>query len=154
MGIRFVGSHIADVLSSNCKNLDELMRASFEELSSIFEIGPRIAESIVSFFRQQQNLKIIEKLRAAGVNFRTEVKKIEGKPEFEGKTFVLTGKLQSFSRDQARQIIEKFGGRVSSSVSRSTDIVIVGEDPGSKLDDTRKFGIKTINEDEFKKLVG
>ncbi|MBM3713870.1 MAG: NAD-dependent DNA ligase LigA, partial [Actinobacteria bacterium] len=154
MGIRFVGSHIADVLSSNYKSLDEIMGAPFEELSSIFEVGPRIAESIVRFFRQQQNLKIIEKLRAAGVNFQSEVKKIEGKPEFERKTFVLTGKLQSFSRDQARQLIEKFGGRVSSSVSRSTDVVVVGEEPGSKLDSARKFGIKTIDEEEFKKLPG
>ncbi len=154
MGIRFVGSHIAEVLSANYKSLDDLMKASFEELSSIFEIGPRIAESIVSFFRQEQNLKIIEKLRNAGVNFLSEKKSVELRPEFEGKTFVLTGKLQSFSREKARQIIEKFGGRVSSSVSKNTDMVIVGEDPGSKLDDAKKLGISVINEEEFKKLIG
>jgi DNA ligase (NAD+) len=154
MGLRFVGSHIADVLASTYKSLDELINATFEDLSQIFEIGPRIAESIVNFFKQEQNLKIIEKLRVAGVNFETETKKIEVRPEFEGKTFVLTGKLELFSRDQAREIIEKFGGRVSSSVSRSTDIVLVGEDPGSKLDDARKLGIKAIDEEEFKKMIG
>ncbi len=97
MGIRFVGSHIADVLSGNFKNLDELKEAGYEDLSNIYEIGPRIAESILSFFKQEQNLKIIEKLRAANVNFNSEIKKITEKSQFSGKTFVLTGKLSSFS---------------------------------------------------------
>jgi DNA ligase (NAD+) len=153
MGIRFVGSHIADVLSGNFKNLDELKDAGYEDLSKIYEIGPRIAESMLSFFKQEQNLKIIEKLRRAGVNFTSEVKKITEKEAFAGKTFVLTGKLFSFSRDEAGEIIKKFGGKVASSVSGSTDTVLLGEDPGSKLDDARKFGIRTISEDEFKEMI-
>jgi DNA ligase (NAD+) len=153
MGIRFVGSHIADVLSGNFKNLDGLKEAGYEDLSNIYEIGPRIAESILSFFKQEQNLKIIEKLRVANVNFNSEIKKITEKSQFSGKTFVLTGKLSSFSREQAKEIIESSGGKVASSVSRSTDMVLVGEEPGSKLDDARKYGIKTISEDEFKKMI-
>jgi DNA ligase (NAD+) len=153
MGIRFVGSHIADVLSGNFKNLDGLKEAGYEDLSNIYEIGPRIAESILSFFKQEQNLKIIEKLRIANVNFNSEIKKITEKGQFSGKTFVLTGKLSSFSREQATEIIESSGGKVASSVSRSTDMVLVGEEPGSKLDDARKYSIKTISEDEFKKMI-
>jgi DNA ligase (NAD+) len=153
MGIRFVGSHISEVLASDYNDLDELMGASFEELSQIYEIGPRIAESIVAFFKQEQNLKIIEKLRKAGVNFTSQKEQVESKPEFEGKTFVLTGKLPTLTREQATDIIKQFGGRVSSSVSRSTDIVLAGQDSGSKLNDARKYGIKTIDEEEFKKMA-
>jgi len=153
MGIRFVGSHISDVLTSKYADIDSLKAASFEELSSIYEIGPRIAESIVSFFNNEENLKIIEKLRAAGVNYRSGKIQVEARPEFEKKTFVLTGKLSSFTRDQARQIIEKFGGRISSAVSRATDVVLAGEDPGSKLDNALKLGITVMSEEEFKKLI-
>jgi len=153
MGIRFVGSHIADVLSSNYENLDDLIRASFEDLSKIYEIGPRIAESITTFFKQDQNLKIIEKLKAAKVNFSSEIKNISKKAAFTGKIFVLTGKLTSFTRDGAKEIIEKFGGRVVSSVSKNTDMVLVGEDPGSKFDDAQKYEIKTISEEDFKKMI-
>ncbi|MCL5073300.1 MAG: NAD-dependent DNA ligase LigA [Actinobacteria bacterium] len=153
MGIRFVGSHIADVLSSNYKNLDNLIQASFEDLSNIYEIGPRIAESITTFFKQDQNLKIIEKLRAAKVNFDSKIKNISKKAAFTGKIFVLTGKLSSFTRDEAKEIIEKFGGRVVTSVSKNTDMVLVGEDPGSKLDDAQKYKIMTISEEDFKKMI-
>ncbi|MBU4450712.1 MAG: NAD-dependent DNA ligase LigA, partial [Actinobacteria bacterium] len=153
MGIRFVGSHIADVLSSNYENLDDLIQASLEDLSKIYEIGPRIAESITTFFKQDQNLKIIEKLKAAKVNFGSEIKNISKKAAFTGKIFVLTGKLSSFTRDEAKEIIEKFGGRVVSSVSKNTDMVLVGEDPGSKLDDAKKYEIKTISEEDLKKMI-
>ncbi len=153
MGIRFVGSHIADVLSSNYENLDDLIKASFEDLSKIYEIGPRIAESITTFFRQDQNLNIIEKLRTAKVNFGSEIKNISKKAAFAGKLFVLTGKLPSFTRDEAKEIIEKFGGRVVTSVSKNTDMVLVGEDPGSKLDDAQKYKVKTISEEDFKSMI-
>ncbi len=153
MGIRFVGSHIADILSSNYVNLDDLIHASFEDLSKIYEIGPRIAESITTFFKQDQNLKIIEKLKSAKVNFDSEIKNISKKAAFTGKIFVLTGKLSSFTRDGAKEIIEKFGGRVVSSVSKNTDMVLVGEEPGSKLDDAQKYEIRTISEEDFKKMI-
>jgi DNA ligase (NAD+) len=153
LGIRFVGSHIADVLAANYTNLDSLRAADFDRLSSIFEIGPRIAESIVTFFSVKQNRDIIEKLKSAGVNFESAKPDVEARPKFTGRTFVLTGKLTQFTRDAASRLIEKFGGRVTSSVSRSTDMVLAGEDAGSKLDDARKFGIKTISEDEFKDMI-
>jgi DNA ligase (NAD+) len=153
LGIRFVGSHIADVLAANFTDLNSLAAAGFEQLSSIFEIGPRIAESIVTFFSVGQNRDIIEKLKAAGVNFQSAKPEVESRPAFAGKTFVLTGKLMSFTRDAAGRLIEKFGGRVTSSVSRSTDMVLAGEDAGSKLDDARKFGIKVISENEFEDMI-
>ncbi len=153
LGIRYVGSHTAEVLSGVFADLDSLMGAGYEKIEEVREIGPKIAESIVTFFRQEQNLKVIEKLRKAGVNFGSASKKIIEKEAFAGKTFVLTGKLNDFSRDEATGIIESFGGRVTSSVSRSTDAVLVGEDPGSKLDDARKYSIKLISEEEFKKMI-
>jgi DNA ligase (NAD+) len=154
MGIRFVGSHISDVFTSKYADLDSLIAATFEELSSIYEIGPRIAESIVFFFSNDENKKIIEKLRTAGVNFRSDKVQVQERPEFAGKSFVLTGRLGSFTRDEARQLIERFGGRVSSAVSRATDVVIAGEEAGSKLENAIKLGIKIIDEEEFKKLIG
>lgn len=153
LGIRYVGSHTADVLSAEYSSLDELMDAEYEKVEKIKEIGPKIAESIVTFFRQEQNHKVIEKLRKAGVNFGSKAKKVTEKEAFSGKTFVLTGKLEGFSRDKAADIIESFGGRVTSSVSRSTDAVIAGESPGSKLDDARKYGTRVINEEEFKRMI-
>ncbi|MFZ3106405.1 MAG: BRCT domain-containing protein, partial [Candidatus Hydromicrobium sp.] len=134
-------------------DLDRVMHAGYEELEEIKEIGPKIADSIISFFKQEQNLKVIEKLRKAGVNFSPELKKVLKKEAFAGKTFVLTGKLNDFSRDEAKEIIENFGGRVTSSVSRGTDAVLVGEGPGSKLDDARRFNVRLVSEEEFKKMI-
>ncbi len=153
MGIRYVGSHTAVVLTRVFTDLDSLMHARYEEIEEIKEIGPKIAESIISFFKQEQNLKVIEKLRKAGVNFRSELKKVLKKEAFAGKTFVLTGKLNDFSREEAKEIIENFGGRVTSNVSRGTDAVLLGESPGSKLDDARRYNIRLISEEEFKKMI-
>jgi DNA ligase (NAD+) len=153
MGIRFVGSHIADVLAENYNNLDKLMNAGFEELSGIFEIGPRIAWSVVTFFRQAQNRLVIEKLANAGVNFKSRQKILEINENFKGKIFVLTGKLNSFSRQDAKAIIEKSGGKVTSSVSGSTDYVLVGKDPGSKLDEAIRLNVRQISEDDFKNMI-
>ncbi len=153
MGIRYVGSHTAVVLTRVFTDLDSLMHARYEEIEEIKEIGPKIAESIISFFKQEQNLKVIEKLRKAGVNFSPELKKVLKKEAFAGKTFVLTGKLNDFSREEAKEIIENFGGRVTSNVSRGTDAVLLGESPGSKLDDARRYNIRLISEEEFKKMI-
>ena len=153
MGIRFVGSHIAEILSDNYSTLDELMNAGFEELSSIFEIGPRIAQSVVTFFEQSQNRHVIEKLRNAGVNFRSERKSLEINKNFEGKNFVLTGKLESFSRQEAKEIIERSGGKVTSAVSRNTDYVLVGTDPGSKLEEAARLNIIQLSEEDFRKMI-
>ncbi len=153
MGIRYVGSHTANVLTRVFADLDSLMHARYQEIEEIKEIGPKIAENIISFFEQEQNLKVIEKLRKAGVNFSSELKKVLKKEAFAGKTFVLTGKLNDFSRDEAEEIIENFGGRVTSSVSKSTNAVLLGESPGSKLDDARRYNIRLISEEEFKKMI-
>lgn len=153
MGIRFVGSHIADVLSKNYKTLDEIIDADFEELSSIFEIGPRIAQSIVTFFDQSQNRHVIEKLRNAGVNFQSEQKNLKINENFKDKIFVLTGKLDSFSRQEAKSIIEMSGGKVTSSVSNNTDYLLVGSEPGSKLEDAVRLDVEQISEGDFRKMI-
>lgn len=140
-------------MAANYINLGSLRAAGFDQLSSIFETGPRIAESIVTFFSVEQNRDIIEKLKSAGANFESAKLDVEARPGFSGKTFVLTGRLTQFTRDAASRLIEKFGGRITSSVSRSTDTVLAGEDAGSKLDDARKLGIRTISEDEFKDMI-
>ncbi len=153
LGIRFVGVHIADVLAGNFKDIDCLARAVFDDVSRIFEIGPRIAQSVVTFFLQPQNKIIVEKLREAGLNFKSGKKTITFKEEFNNRTFVLTGKLETFTRDEAKALIENFGGKVSSSVSRSTEAVIVGTEPGSKLNDAIRLGIKMLSEEEFANLI-
>ena len=153
LGIRFVGSHIADVLAANYTNLNSLAAAGFDELSSIFEIGPRIAESIVTFFSVGQNQDIIEKLKSAGVNFESAKQTGRPGPNFPARLLFLPASLPNLPRDAASRLIEKFGGRVTSSVSRSTDMVLAGEDAGSKLDDARRFGVKTISEDEFRDMI-
>lgn len=152
LGIRFVGSHMADVLAKNYESIDELSKASEDELLSIYEIGPHIAQSVVSFFKQSSNRKIIEKLKKANVTTKKEV--IEKLPQLlEGKSLVITGKLISYMRDEIRELIKKLGGRVSFSVSKKTDFVIVGENPGSKFEKAKKLDLKIINEEEFKKLI-
>lgn len=152
LGMRFVGSHMADVLAKNYNSMDELSKAGEEELLLIYEIGPHIAQSVVSFFKQSSNRKIIEKLKKAGVMTKKEV--IEKLPQLlEGKSFVITGKLISYAREEIRELIKKLGGRVSSNVSKKTDFVIVGESPGSKFEKAKKLDLKIINEEEFKKLI-
>ena len=153
LGIRNVGYHLASVLAKNFKSIDNLAKQSVEDLAEVYEIGPIVAESIYNFFHNTKNLKILNELKKGGVKFPKE--KVETKETpFSGKTFVLTGGLDSFTRDEARKIIEDLGGRVSSSVSKKTDFVVVGKDPGSKYDNALKLGVKTINEEEFKKLMG
>ncbi len=153
LGIRNVGYHLAGVLAKNFKSIDNLARQSVEDLTRVHEIGPIVAQSIYNFFHNPKNLKILEKLKKGGVKFPTEKAEAKKTP-LSGKTFVLTGGLDSFTRDEARKIIEDLGGRVSSSVSKNTDFVVVGKDPGSKYDKALKLGVKTINEEEFKKLIG
>lgn len=152
LGIRFVGSHIADILAEHFMDLDLLMEAGFEEIEAVEDIGPRIAESVVDFFNEDQNREVIKRLGAAGLDFGSKKKEVEMKESFYGKVFVLTGKLENYSRERAKEIIEGFGGRVTSSVSKNTDIVLAGEDAGSKLDKARRMDIKVINEKEFKHM--
>jgi len=112
-----------------------------------------VAESIYNFFRNPKNLKVLENLKKRGVTFPEEKTELKERP-LAGKTFVLTGGLDSMTRDEARKIIESLGGRVSSSVSKKTGFVIAGKDPGSKHADAQRLGVKTINEEEFRKMIG
>lgn len=153
LGIRHVGEHLSKVLASYYGSLDELIKVKEEELLEIAEVGPKIAQSIVTFFKQPHNLEVIEKLREAGVNFgRAEKMGKEG--PLSGLTFVFTGALKSMSRGQAEELIEKLGGKASSSVSTKTDYVVVGEEPGSKSKKAIALGVKTISEEEFLNLIG
>ncbi len=152
LGIKYVGGHVADVLTDRYDSIDEIMKADQEELEEINEIGPKIAESIVSFFRDEQNRKMIEELRDAGV--KMEVEKGEHFEQFlDGKKFVLTGALDNFTRDEATEEIQKYGGRVTSSVSGATDYLVVGENPGSKLDKAKEEGTTILEEDDFMEML-
>jgi len=155
LGILHVGEQYAALLAEQFHSIDGLAKASEEELSTLPSIGPQIAESIVAFFRQEGNIQIIEKLKKAKVKLRR--KKVKGaKPKklpLAGRDFVLTGKLESFSRSEAEAKIKALGGKAGSDVTRKTSYVVVGADPGSKLAKAEKLGTKTINEAEFLGLL-
>lgn len=150
LGIRNVGAKTAKVLAKYYKTLDNLMTASYEELVNISDIGDIIAKSIISYFSNEDNKNIITKLKQLGVN-TTYINNsgYEKKDEFKGKTFVLTGSLVNITRDKASEIIESLGGKVSSSVSSKTSVVVVGDSPGSKYDKALALGIPIWQEDEF-----
>jgi DNA ligase (NAD+) len=151
LGIRFVGERTAEFLAEHFGSLDTLMNATAEELQDVNEVGPRIADSIVEFFQEPKNRELVEQLRKAGLAF-TGVKKERG-TKLSGKTFVLTGTLAKYSRDQAKKMIEDAGGRVSGSVSKKTDYVVAGADAGSKLDKAKELGVAVIDEKEMETLV-
>jgi len=150
LGIRHVGAGVAQVLAEHYASIDDLRKASQEELESIYEIGPKIAESIVHFFRDRRNLEMIERLRKAGVKLVAERKQAG---PFSGKTFVLTGTLSSMTREEAKALIEAAGGKVASGVSKNVDYLVVGEEAGSKLDKAKKLGITLWDEKKFLTMV-
>ncbi|KXG78041.1 DNA ligase [Fervidicola ferrireducens] len=152
LGIPFVGSRTASLLADAFGSMEELEKATYEDLIKVPEIGDKIAESILAFFRQEQTKALISRLKAAGVNMEAK-KKEEGPKPLEGLTFVLTGALEKYTRQQATELIEKLGGKVTGSVSKKTDYVVVGKDPGSKYEKALKLGIKILNEAEFEKLL-
>ncbi len=152
LGIRYVGEHVAEVLAEHFDSIEALANADYDDLVAIPEIGPRIAQSIVDFFSSEDNRRLIEELRAVGIDPRAP--KVEREKPLSGKTFVFTGKLSSLTREEARRLVEELGGKVASSVSRRVDYVVVGEAPGSKLDRARDLGIPTLTEEEFRDLIG
>ena len=153
LGIRFVGERTARALAAHFKNVDALARADYEGLLQIHDVGPKVAESVVFFFQQPENKELIGRLKEAGLNFAEREEQDKGKKPLAGQTFVLTGRLSRFTRDEASEIIRSLGGQVVSSISRKTTYVVVGEDPGSKLQKARSLGVSTLEESEFEKLI-
>ena len=149
LSIRHVGEKTADILGAKFKNIDNLMNASYDDIASVYDIGPTIAKSVVNYFSDEDNIKLINDLKSEGVNtvYLKEVNSVE--TIFTKKTFVLTGTLERFSRDEAKEKIEALGGKVSSSVSKKTDVVVAGVEAGSKLTKARDLGIEIWNEEEF-----
>lgn len=148
LGIRYVGSGVAKKLSDHFLSLENLQNAKKEDLLNVFEIGESIADSILKFFSDQKNLSIIDRLKQQGLNFMTE-KKVVAENIFTNKSFVLTGSLENFSREEAGEKIIGFGGKVGSSVSKKTDFVLAGEAAGSKLEKAKSLGIKILSEQDF-----
>jgi DNA ligase (NAD+) len=152
LGIRFVGERTAQFLAEHFGSMDALMTASEEDLQQVNEVGPRIAKSIAEFFQEPKNRELVEQLRKAGLTLKGN-KKHRG-TQLSGKTFVLTGTMPRYSRDQAKRLIEDAGGRVSGSVSKKTDYVVAGEDAGSKLDKAKELGVAVIDEKKMEELLG
>ena len=152
LGIMHIGGKASKVLAKKFKNIDNLSNATLEELSEIDDIGPIMAQSIVDFFNQVQTKDLIQKLKTAGVNTEAEIQE-ETDERFIGKTFVLTGSLENFTREEASNIIEKLGGKVSGSVSKKTSYLIAGEDSGSKLTKAQTLGVQILTETEFMEMI-
>ena len=151
LGIRHVGVKAAKVLSKTYENMDNLANASIEDLSQVDEVGPIVANSINEFFSQEQTKDLLKRLKDAGVNMERQKEENED-DRFAGKTFVLTGSLEKYSREEASNIIEKFGGKTSSSVSKKTTYLLAGEDAGSKLTKAQSLGVQIISENEFEEM--
>jgi len=152
LGIRYVGARGARILSEHFSSMDELFRATQEELEAIPEIGPRTAQSIVLFFREEKNRKLLEKLRKLGVQMGKMEERREGGP-LAGKKFIFTGGLEHYSRDEARELVESLGARAVSSVSKKVDYVVAGKDPGSKYEKAKALGVRILSEEEFRELI-
>ncbi len=151
LGIRHIGEKAAKLLAENFRNIDSIMCANVEDISSIEGYGLIMAESVVSYFSLDQNKDLIKMLREYGVNMSSQAKKKD--TLFENMTFVLTGTLSNYTRNDAIEIIESLGGKVSSSVSKKTSYVLAGEDPGSKITKAESLGVKIISEQEFENLI-
>ena len=153
LGIEQVGEKTAKVLAKKSETLDNLMNAKLEELIEINDVGEIIAKSIIDYFSNEENIRTIDLLKKIGINILFKGEKTKEKEDFLNKTFVVTGTLNNYSRDEIKEKIENFGGKTSESVSKKTDVVIVGENPGSKYDKALKLGIEIWNEEELVKKI-
>jgi DNA ligase (NAD+) len=153
LGIRFVGERTAQILADTFGNLDKIRGADAETLQQADEVGPKVAQSIVEFFREERNLKLVERLRETGLQFEHEIKQKTG-GALTGLTFVLTGTLPAMTREQATERIEAAGGKVAASVSKKTSYVVAGAEAGSKLQKAQTLGVGVIDEAELLRMLG
>ena len=153
LGIRHVGERMAQVLAAHFKSLDALAQAGEKELVTVEDVGPKVAESIRFFFAQPENRELIRRLKDAGLNMRAREQGAARRP-LAGQTFVITGTLSGFTREEAQERLERLGAKVASSVSRNTTALVAGESPGSKLDKAKELGVKIVGDGEFRKLIG
>jgi DNA ligase (NAD+) len=153
LGIRHVGGTVAEQLAAHFGSLVAIENASEEEIDAVEGIGPIVAHSVYEFFRQKRNLAVLEKLKRAGLRTADERKKVK-KTALTGKAVVLTGGLTSMSREEATEALKDAGAKVTSSVSKKTDLVIVGENPGSKYEKAVQLGVSTADENELLRLLG
>lgn len=151
LGIRHVGQKAAKLIAARFEKIDNLVKAAKDEINSIDGLGEIIAESVFMYFNTPQNMELIGHLKKHGVKMAFESKVKSQK--LSGKTFVLTGTLENYTRNEASEIIESMGGKVTSSVSKNTSFVLSGADPGSKIDKANKLGVKVISEDEFAEMI-
>jgi DNA ligase (NAD+) len=152
LGIRFVGERTAQLLADRFGSMDELAKATEEELTNVSEVGPKVAEGILEFFSESANRRLIDRLRAAGVNLKSERQALKS-AKFAGKTFVFTGTLSNHSREEAEALVTSHGGKPGGSVSKKTSFVVVGADPGSKYEKAKSLGVPILDESQFEKLV-
>jgi DNA ligase (NAD+) len=153
LGMRFVGERTGQLLAERFATLEELAVAKTEQLEDVHEVGPKVAESIVEFFSEAANRKLVKKLREAGVRPAAEKREVKSQ-KLAGKSFVFTGGLTNRSREEAGAVVQQHGGKLSGSVSKKTDYVVVGTDPGSKYDKAKELGVTILTEAEFEKLLG
>jgi len=151
LGLRMVGRHVASLLGQHYESIDDLLEVKTSELEKIPGIGPKVAESVSRFFSEKENHHLIEELKKAGVKVKGE--RVKGPQPLKGKTFVFTGGLETMTRPEAEELVRSLGGHPSSSVSKDTDYVVAGSEPGSKFDKAKKLGVKIISEAEFKKMT-
>ncbi len=154
LNIRHVGHHTAELLARHFGTIEKLAQASEEELMQVEGVGPEVARSVRQWFDDPANRRILDELRSVGVQMHEPRRRTAARRPLEGKTVVVTGTLANYSRREIEELIERLGGHAASSVSRKTDFVLVGENPGSKLEKARKLGVPTIGEEEFEKMVG
>jgi len=153
LGMRFVGERTGQLLAEHFSSLEELAAAKEEDLEAVPEVGPKVAAAIVEFFSERANRQLIKKLHKAGVNPTAEKREVKSQ-KLAGKSFVFTGGLANRSREGAGELVQQHGGKVSGSVSKKTDYVVVGTDPGSKYDKAKELGVPVLTESEFEKLIG
>jgi DNA ligase (NAD+) len=153
LGTRFVGERTGQLLAEHFGSLEKLSAASEEELLEVEEVGPKVAASIAEFFSEPPNKKLIKRLRDSDIKL-TKERKVPRDTRLAGKTFVFTGSLAKYSREQAGELVTSLGGKIISSVSKKTDYVVVGADPGSKYDKAKSLGVTILDEAAFGKLIG